>query len=194
MRHPIQRKRDLSARIRTGRTLAGRKRPLESTLFDRINGLVRAYGLGDPFLALLADSCQDELPEAAPAGRARSKEHFDPPIFSLSGETEYRVTKAILSMADVPYLPFASSPGEILLCRLLYRSNPRLHPDMLARHHFETLLHAEMARREILDLTKQTETLRGNGEDGERLSALEKRIERLHRFVAESETAGSGRG
>ncbi len=189
-----RRKRDLSTRIRSGRALARRKRPLEGTLYDRINGLVRAYGLGESFLAQLADAVQDDLPETAADGRARSKEHFEPPIFSLSGEAEYRVTKAILSLADVPYLRFASSPEEILLCGPLYRCNPRLPPVALARHHFETLLHAEIAGREMRDLEKQAEALRGSGEDGWRLSALKERIGRLRRIVADTDIARFGRG
>ena len=191
------RTKDLLDRIRTGRDREKRKRPLERTLFDRVNGLVRAHALDETFVARLAGPAAEALPEDGDLVRARAKEPFVPPLFSLSGEDEYGLTMAILRAVNNPYLPFAASPEEILLCAPLYRSNPRLGSDALARHHFETLLFAEIAGREIEDLRERLRALlktrARHGEGSAGLSSLVKRIGRLRRFVASVESAyGSG--
>jgi hypothetical protein len=187
----------LRDRLLAFRAREKRKRPFERTLFDRINGLVRAHALGGAFLARLAGAGEEPHPEHGREGRVKAKELFEPPLFSLSSEDEYRVTMAILNAVNNPYLRYAASPDEILLCGPLFRRNPRLGPDTLARHHFEALLLAETAKREIPDLTGQVHFLleKGGlaGEDRARLSSLEERIERLRRFVASAEGADSGR-
>jgi hypothetical protein len=81
-----------------------------------------------------------------PAGPPKAKEPFEPPLFSLATETEYRITMAIVSKVGNPYLTFANSPDEILLCGPLFRLNPRLDPEQLSTRHFETLLLAELAK------------------------------------------------
>lgn len=132
------RERNLLDRIRTERDREKRKWPLERTLFDRVNGLVRAHALDETFVARLAGPAAEALPEDGDLERVKAKEPFVPPLFSLSGEDAYGVTMAILGTVNNPYLPFAASPEEILLCTALYERNPRLGSAALARHHIET--------------------------------------------------------
>lgn len=185
-------------RMRTERARRKARRPFERTLFDRINGLVRAHALGKEFLASLAVADGEPCPEEEERDRVKGKEPFEAPLFSLSGEEEYRVTMAILDAVDNPYLRFAASPDEILVCGRLFRRNPRLGACVLARRHFETLLLAETARGEIEELAERVRALREEGgadeADGALPAALEKRIARLRAFVASVEDAESGRG
>lgn len=184
--------------IRTRRGREKRKQPFESALFDRINGLVRAYALGKTFLARLNRSDEEPLPGDETLDRVTTKEPFEAPLFSPAGQEEYRVTTAILNTVNNPYLRFAGSPDEILLCGPLFRRNPHLGSDILARCHFRTLLLAETAKGEIQDLRKQVRTLlEKGGQDGKdraRLCSFERRIERLRRFVKSVENTGSDQG
>jgi len=130
--------------IRRERAEKSKKEPFTPTLFDRINGLVKAHALGEAFLRDL------EAPPHPPGeevefDRIKPKAPYEPPLFSLSTEDEYRVTMAIIRRVANPYLNFASSPDEILLCEALFSRNPALPPERLARVHFEVLL-AEAAK------------------------------------------------
>lgn len=188
----------LPDRMRAERARRKTKRPFERTLFDRVSGLVRAHSLGKEFLARLAVADDEPCPEEEGRDRVKSKEPFEAPLFSLSGEEEYRVTMSILDRVSNPYLRFAASPDEILLCGRLFRRNPRLGARLLARVHFESLLLAEGAKGEIAELVDRVRTLRDGGgvaeEDGARPAALEERIARLRAFVESVEDAEPGRG
>jgi hypothetical protein len=135
---------DLVKDIRRGRAQQRATIPFRRTLFDRINDIVKRYALGEPFLANLASFSDDTLGEYLVVYRMRPKDHWELPLFSLSSEAEYRVTIAILNMANNPYLHFVSSPDEILLCRPLFHRNPFLESEKLAHHHFATLLLQEL--------------------------------------------------
>jgi hypothetical protein len=137
---------DLVKDIRRGRAQQRAKIPFRRTLFDRINAIVKRHALGEAFLANLANFSDDYLREYLAVYRLRAKDHWDPPLFSLSTEEEYRVTIAILHTAHNPYLHFASSPDEILLCRALFHRNASLEPEELTRDHFATLLFRELGR------------------------------------------------
>lgn len=186
------------ARMRAERPRRKAKRPFERTLFDRVNGLVRAHSLGKEFLARLAAADDEPCPENEGVDRTKGKASFEPPLFSLSSEEDYRVTMSILDRVSSPYLRFAASPEEVLLCGRLFRRNPLLGADVLARRHFETLLLAESARGELEELAERVRTLREAGgiaeADGGRLAALGDRIKRLRAFVERVEDADSGRG
>lgn len=185
-------------RMRTERARRTAKRPFERTLFDRINGLVRAHALGKGFLGRLAVADEEPCPEDEGRDRVKSTESFEAPLFSLSGEEEYRVTMAILDAVNNPYLRFAASPDEILVCGRLFRRNPRLGASVLARRHFETLLLAETAKEEIAELAERVRTLREDGgiaeAEGALPAALKERIARLRAFVASVEDAEPERG
>jgi hypothetical protein len=131
---------DLVKDIRRGRAQQRAKIPFRRTLFDHINAIVKRHALGEEFLANLANFSDNHLREYLAVYRLRAKDHWDPPLFSLSTEEEYRVTIAILNVASNPYLHFASSPEEILLSRPLFDLNPSLEPDKLTRCDFATLL------------------------------------------------------
>lgn len=133
---------DLLRQIRTGRADRRTKAPFRRGLYTRISGLVRRYRLGEPFLRRL-ETCGGPPREDAPAGPGRKrKEPYDAPLFSLSTEHEHRVTLAILARVKSPYLWYATSPDEILVCDSLFRQDPSLGPETLLCHHFETLLSA----------------------------------------------------
>ena len=137
---------DLLKHIKSERAQKKVKHPFRRALFDRINGLVKEYALGESFLKRLDNFPDQLLRENAKLDRGRGKEHFEPPLFSLSTEEEYRVTMAIMEKVNNPYLHFVNSPDEIVLCGPLFSRNPSLGPDKLARYHFETLLLYELAR------------------------------------------------
>jgi hypothetical protein len=189
---------DLPKSIRAERARKKRKQPLEYTLFERIDGLVRAHALGEAFLGRLGGSREEPLPENVRFERTKEKEPYDPPRFPLSRREDFGITMAILERGNNPYLRYAASPDEILLSGPLFDRNPRLDPDILARHHFETLLLAEIARREIADLTGRM----GNAlekeepaqEDRSPRESLAERIGRLREFIAGVEGERSAGG
>ncbi len=118
-------------------------------------------------------------------------------MFSLSAEKEYRLTMAIMSKVNNPYLEFAQSPDEIVISKTLFELNPSLSADRLERHHFETLLLCERAEKEMADLLKQAKDRRRKesaGSENEFLGdgrslpdSLEKRISQLQSFIARVE-------
>lgn len=135
---------DLLQHLRSERAEKRKKQRFEATLFDRINGLVKAYALGQAFLRDL-EAPAHPLGDELRFDRIKPKTPYEPPLFSLSTEEEYRVTMAIITRVANPYLDFVNSPDEILLCGALFRQNPVLPPERLARFHFEVLL-AEAAK------------------------------------------------
>lgn len=127
------------------------KRLLLPGLFPRVGGLVRMCSLGRGFLETL-DALSDEPPPGAlRVGHVKAKPEYRPPLFPLITQEEYRVTMAILDKLRNPYLAFANSPDEILLCRALFRRNPLLASEELASTHFGTLLLAQSAEASVED-------------------------------------------
>jgi hypothetical protein len=188
---------DLLQKIKSERAQSKKKRPFKRTLFDKVNGLVRTYSLEVSFLASL-EVPEDYLSEAkVEFAQLRKKRPIEFPLFSLSAEEEYRLTTAIMSKVNNPYLEFAQSPDEIAISKTLFDLNPSLAEDKLERYHFETLLLCECAKKEMEDLLKQTKDHRrkeGTGSAKESLgdggplpNSLEKRIEQLQSFVARVE-------
>lgn len=183
---------NLLERIRSQRAEKRKKQPFQPTLYARISGLVRAHGLGEAFLQRLEVGADPVSEDDQALEKERWKEPYQPPLFALSTEEQYRLTMAIISTAGNPYLDFVSSPEELLLCGPLFRRNPSLRPDLLSRYHFETLLHVEVAKERIRGLSDEVELLlgRGNlgGDEQLRLSVLQERVTGLRRFVARVET------
>lgn len=142
---------DLVKHIKSERAQKKIKQPFRRTLFNRISGLVKEYALGESFLRSLDNFTDNVLRGSLPLNRPRAKEAFEPPLFSLSTEEQYRVTMAILEKVNNPYLYFVNSPDEILLCAPLFRRNPSLRPDKLARYHFEILLLGELGEQDAGD-------------------------------------------
>ncbi len=134
---------DLLRHIRTRRAERRTKAPFRPELYTRVSGLVRRYRLDEPFLRRLETPGKPPREDALAPMRLKRKEPYEPPLFSLSTEDEYRVTLAILTRVKSPYLQYATSPDEILICESLFRQNPSLHPETLVCHHFETLLLAK---------------------------------------------------
>lgn len=183
----------LLQRLRTERQQQQRKPPFPRSTFANISALVKEFGLGEDFLSRL-DSFRDYLTkESLEDAGVRPKGQLQPPLFSLSTETEYQVTKAIMARVNNPYLHFARSPEEIMLCEPLFKRNPGLTPDKLADYHFETLLLYEFAREEVKDLTQQVKEASPE-DDPSRLSFLQKRLLKLRLFLANTKNLESTSG
>ena len=188
---------DLLEKIKSERAQSKKKRPFKRTLFDKVNGLVRTYGLEVSFLARL-EVPEDYLSEAnVEFAQLRKKRPIEFPLFSLSAEDGYRLTTAIMTKVNNPYLEFAQSPGEIAISKTLFDLNPSLAEDTLERYHFETLLLCERAKKMMEDLLKQTKGSRRKegigsakeslGDRGPLPNSLKIRIEQLQSFVARVE-------
>jgi hypothetical protein len=188
---------DLLEKIKSERAQSKKKRPFRRTPFDKVNGVVRKYSLEESFLSKL-EVPEDYLAEAkVEFAQLRKKKPIEFPLFSLSAEKEYRLTTAIMSKVNNPYLEFAQSPDEIAISKTLFDLNPSLSEDQLARYHFETLLLCERAKKELKDLDKQAKDSRRRkgagsareslGDEGSRADSLEKRIEQLQSFVEKVE-------
>ncbi len=186
---------DLLQQIRTGRAEKRRKPPFQPTLYTHVSGLVRRYGLDEQFLRGLETPGDIPRENELSTIRLKRKEPYEPPLFSLSTEEEYRVTLAILTRVKNPFLQYATAPDEILVCGSLFRQNPSLHPEMLLRHHFETLLLGESARREIGHLTERVSAIldgvHPDAEERSRLPFLLERLATLRRFLTSVEDAAS---
>jgi hypothetical protein len=188
---------DLLEKIKSERAQSKKKRPFKRTLFDKVNGLVRAYTLEESFLSSL-EVPEEYLSEAkVEYAQLKKKRSIEFPLFSLSAEEEYRLTTAIMSKVNNPYLEFAQSPDEIAISKLLFALNPSLGADTLERYHFETLLFCERAKGEMEELLKQSRARRRNegagstkesrGDGGSPPDSLENRIEQLQSFIARVE-------
>ena len=185
---------DLLQHLRHERAERRRKQSFIPSPFDRVNGLVKEFALGETFLESLDTFADQPWEEKLTFDRVQPKRPYEPPLFSLSTEEEYRVTLAIINRVANPYINFVSSPDEILLCESLFRHNPSLPAERLARFHFEALLMAEIAKTHLLRLTEQIGCLRGmqapGTADGSPLFLLQARSEGLRSFVAGLEEAG----
>jgi hypothetical protein len=136
---------DLVQQLKRERAQKQEKQQLVPGLFARVSGLVRMCSLGRSFVEIL-DTVADEPPLGAlRSGHGRAKPDYCPPLFPLITEEEYRVTMAILDKVRNPYLHFANSPDEILLCCALFHRTPSLGSEQLASTHFATLLMAQPA-------------------------------------------------
>jgi hypothetical protein len=190
---------DLLEKIKIERAQSKKKRAFKRTLFDKVNGLVRAYSLEESFLSSL-EVPEEYLSEAkVEYAQLKKKRSIEFPLFSLSAEEEYRLTTAIMSKVNNPYLEFAQSPDEIAISKLLFALNPSLGADTLERYHFETLLFCERAKREMEELLKQSRARRRNettgsakesrGDGGSPPDSSENRIEQLQSFIAKVESS-----
>jgi len=137
---------DLLKDIKRKQAKQRQKKPIKRDAFNQISGLVRQYGLEKSFLDAL-DEVEDYLfTKNSKFIRIRLKVPVESPIFSLVTKEEYFLTMSIIKTVDSPYLRFAHSPEEVLLCKPLYRLNPSLPPEKLMRYHFETLYLHERAK------------------------------------------------
>lgn len=138
---------ELLDHIKYKRAKLRQKKPIRRDVFNQISHIVRQYGLKKSFLGIL-DKVEDHPAEKNDKiPRIRMKTPLVNPLFSLVAEEEYYLTLSIINNIDNPYLVFAHSPEEILLCKPLYRLNPELGPKKLMRYHFETLFFHECAKQ-----------------------------------------------
>lgn len=145
---------DLRAQLK--RTRAKAKEPFVRSAFTVVSALVRKHKLDQGFIDRLRQVAwpgaewvlSQDLPAKGPDTL---------PLFSLASPEEYQVTREILAVWDNPYIPYARSPEELLLSRLLFQANPGLGPEVLSRVHFRTLLAREVIRQELAGLCPDPE-------------------------------------
>lgn len=177
---------ELLHRLKSDRGQRQAKLPLQRSLFVRIHVLVQEYGLKEDFLRKI-DEFSDHFPwEPLQYDRIPVKENLKLPLFSLATPEKYRLTLAIMEKVNNPYLNFAHSPDEILVCNSLFRRNPAMEPELLAGYHFRTLLLCESAREEVQMITRQ------QGEGAGRRS-LQERLDQLQKFLTRVENLGRHR-
>ena len=116
------------------------RQPFKPSLFVKIYALVQQYGLGDDFLSKIGEFAGNFSPAKLSANPVMVKADLQLPLFALATPEQYRLIMAIIEKVDNPYLYFAHSPEEVLLCIPLFRRHPRLEPERLAAHHFQALL------------------------------------------------------
>jgi len=131
---------DLLKYIKRKRAKQRQKKPIKRDAFNQISGMVRQYGLEKSFLDALEKVGDNLVMKNLKFARIRLKVPVESPLFSLVTKEEYVLTMSIIKKVDCPYLRFAHSPEEVLLCKPLYRLKPSLPPERLMRYHFETLL------------------------------------------------------
>ena len=135
---------DLLRRLKRERRRRKAPQPFKRSLFVRIHALVQQYGLNKDFLSKI-DEFADNLPAAQLSSPgAMAKEDLQLPLFALATLEKYRLTMAIIEKVNNPYIHFAHSPEEILWCTPLFRRHPHLAPEILAAHHFRTLLSSNL--------------------------------------------------
>ena len=125
---------NLHHHIKHKREKQRQKKPIKRDVFNHISSIVREY-------------VENNLSKTdLKANRVRVKTSVEHPLFSLTSQDEYVLTTSIIRKIDNSYLKFACSPNELLWCGPLYRLNPSLKPEKLARYHFETLFLHERAK------------------------------------------------
>jgi len=192
---------DLLEHIRHKRTRKRKKQIFEREVFTQISAMVRWYGLNESFLKKL-DNVED-FPslEKMDFIRVRTKKPVDFPLFSLSPQDEYDLTRAILRKANNSYVSFAHSPEEILLSGILYRMNAELRPEQLRRYDFETLLMVEHAKKVLKDSANQAARIGKTIDTGCETENIEDKklpcgtltehIKMLHNFITKIESTAS---
>lgn len=114
------------------------------SIFSRINAIVKEYRLGKDFIKRIDRFLLNPVIETSGVFPAKAKRNFEPPLFSLSDEEQYRTTMQIIKRVENPYLLYANSPDEIVLSLILYQMNPSIKRDELEKFHFEMLLRREL--------------------------------------------------
>ncbi len=161
---------DLAGKIRNDRVRKRRTRELGNRLFNVVANIVKTYGLKADFLELV-ETVGDRVERGTAASlRVRPKGDPEVPPYVLVSAEEYRLVCAVLARVDNPYLAFARSPEEILLSEALYARNPRLEPERLLSHDFETLLLREGAGEESAHMERRAGEAASDAEDGRGMS------------------------
>jgi hypothetical protein len=158
------------------------KLPFKPALFGKIQALVQEYGLEEDFLGQIDELTDHRWLEKPKYDRIKVKKNLEVPLFALSTPEEYGLTLAIIEKVNNPYLPFANSPEEILVCNALFQCDPAIEPQKLASHHFHTLLLCCHAEVEVQVLTQR---LRGEtaGLVGASHKSLQERLGQLQKFL-----------
>lgn len=191
---------NLLQHIKSERIRQGEKQPFEREIYTKISTLVRKYCLGTRFLIKLDDTDDYSAGENLEFLQVKTKRPFEFPLFSLSTQNEHNLTMSIISKVNNPYLTFAHSPEEILLCVPLHQMNPSLRPEKLLRYDYKTLVQYEFAKKHVRNLMEQSvDTNKKNGTDSKtekdenyrsQIATVQEQIQRLQNFIAKVEDAG----
>ncbi len=95
--------------------------PWVQTAWEAVAAIVVAFDLRS--LAQFQELVQSDQP-------AISRDRLS--LFPLVDEAHYELVKAIVARYDNPYLPYARTPGEIVLSQRLFAAQPDLDPHFLA--------------------------------------------------------------
>lgn len=156
---------DILKTIKAERDRKKRKDSYSPRLFDVVGTIVRKYSLDSNFVEKLDYISEYVFDDNLANYQPRSKKYCEVFLFALLTEEEYRTTMAIIRKVNNPYLGFARSPEEIVLCKQLFERSPELESEKLARYHLETLLLYELAREELRGLTEQMERREGTSDE-----------------------------
>jgi hypothetical protein len=172
----------LLGQLKSERAQQRAKVPFKRSLFVKIQALVQEYGLEGDFLRQLDEFADNLSPVKLNYDQIPVKKNLDVPLFCLATPERYGLTLAIIEKVNNPYLPFANSPDEILVCHSLFQRHPAIEPQKLAGHHFHTLWLCHHAKEEVQVLAQRLkeETF---GPEGCRKS-LQERLEQLQKFLA----------
>jgi hypothetical protein len=186
--------------IKKERIHQGKKQPFEREIYTKISSLVRKYCLGTQFIKKLDDNGDYSSGKNLEVSQIKAKRPFEFPLFSLSTQNEHNLTMSIISKVNNPYLTFAHSPEEILLCVPLHQMNPSLRPEKLIRYDYKTLVQYEFAKKQVKNLMEQsvdtnkkneTDSKKEKDENGRsQISTVQEQIQSLQNFIAKVENTG----
>ena len=191
---------NLLQHIKSERIQQGKKQPFEREIYINISTLVRKYCLGKRFLKKLDETDDYSAGKNLEFLQVKTKRPFGFPLFSLSTQNEYNLTMSIISKVNNPYLTFAHSPEEILLCVPLHQMNPSLRPEKLIRYDYKTLVQYEFAKKQVKNLMEQSvDTKEKKGTDSKtekdendlsQIATVQEQIQSLQNFIAKVENTG----
>ncbi|WP_448382462.1 hypothetical protein [Desulfosoma sp.] len=120
--------------------------------FTRVAAVLMAFG-GDEkeFLRRLDEEPASETAARALARGALRKTPVPVPLFALVVPESYAAVETITARVDGPYLAWAESPDDLLLCRALYAVHPKIAPRLLSRYAYAFLYRFYAAKRRALE-------------------------------------------
>lgn len=120
--------------------------------FTRVAAVLMAYGVdGEEFLRWLGEARDWERAARAFARGSVRKTPVPAPLFALVAQQSYAVFQAIASRVQGPYLTWAETPEDLLLCRALYAVNPKIDPRLLSRYSYAFLYRFYTAKKRALE-------------------------------------------
>jgi hypothetical protein len=122
--------------------------------FTRVAAVLMAFRVdGKEFLKRLDEEPASETAACALARGALRKTPVAVPLFALVAPELYAVVETITARVDGPYLGWAESPEDLLLCRPLYAVHPGIPPRLLSRYAYAFLYRFYAGKKQALEAT-----------------------------------------